>query len=376
MHIPSAHARNRLLRPRSKVNRYKISTVSEEGVSKLLQETNPRKASGPDMIPARLLKECADKLAPILVVIFNKSLQTGTVPDDWKNANVSAVFKKGQRYDPANYRPVSLTCLCCMMLEHIIVSNVMKHVDGHNILTDCQHGFRARSCETQLVTLLHDLASTLDKGTQTDMVVLDFSKAFDRVPHGRLLRKLYHFGIRGNTHRWISSFLLGRTQRVVVEGCTSDSVPVVSGVPQGSVQGPLLFLLFINDLPDKIKSKARLFADDCIVYRLIKDPEDCADIQQDLHTLAKWESKRGMEFHPQKCSVMNLSRARSTIRYPYRLKGHTLESQDVTKYLGVDLQSTLSWKLHIDRISKKANRMLGFLRRNLRSCNEATKAKG
>ena len=108
-------------------------SVTKEGVKKLLQKANPRKASGPDMIPARFLKECAEDLAPILVIIFNKSLQTGTVPDDWKTANVSAVFKKGQRYDPANYRPVSLTCLCCKMLEHIIVSNVMKHVDANTI---------------------------------------------------------------------------------------------------------------------------------------------------------------------------------------------------------------------------------------------------
>ena len=157
-------------------------TVNEKGVRKLFQKSNPQKVSGPDMIPARLLRECAGDLAPILALIFNKSLQSGTVPDDWKTANVSAVFKKGQRYDPANYRPVSLTCLCCKMLEHIIVGNVMKHADTNNILTDCQHGFRARwSCETQLVTLLRDLASTLDKGTQTDMVVLDCSKAFDRV---------------------------------------------------------------------------------------------------------------------------------------------------------------------------------------------------
>ena len=158
--------------------------VSEDGVRKLLQKSNPRKATGPDMIPARLLKECAEELAPILAIIYNKSIQTGKVPDDWKKANVSAVFKKGQRYDPANYRPVSLTCLCCKILEHIIVSSVMKHVDTQSILTDCQHGFRARrSCESQLVTLTHDLASSLDNGKQTDMVVLDFSKAFDRVPH-------------------------------------------------------------------------------------------------------------------------------------------------------------------------------------------------
>ena len=150
-------------------------TVSEEGLRKLLQKSNSRKASGPDMIPARLSKECAEDLAPILAIIFNKSLQTGTVPEDWKTANDSAVFKKGQRYDLANYCPVSLTCLCCKMLEHIIVSNVMKHVDKYSILSDCKHGFRARrSCETQLVTLLHDFASTLNKGVQTDMVVLDF----------------------------------------------------------------------------------------------------------------------------------------------------------------------------------------------------------
>ena len=194
--------------------------VSEEGVRKLLQKSNPRKATGPDMIPVRLLKECSEELAPILAIIYNKSLQTGIVPDDWKKTNVSAAFKKGKRYDPANYRPVSLTCLCCKILEHIIVSSVMKHVDTYSILTDCQHGFRARrSCETQLVNLTHDLASSLDNGIQTDMVVLDFSKAFDRVPHQRLMRKLHHYNIRGSTHHCISSFLTGRTQKVVVEGC-------------------------------------------------------------------------------------------------------------------------------------------------------------
>ena len=230
------------------------------------------------------------------------------------------------------------------------------------------------SCETQLVTLQHDLASTLDKGVQTDMVVLDFSKAFNRVPHRRLFRKLHHYGIRRNTHQWITCFLLGRTQRVTVEGCSSDSVPVVSGVPQCSVLGPLPFLLFINDLPDKIISKTRLFADDCIVYRPIFDQSDCAVLQQGLDAFAEWESKWGMEFHPQKCSVLRVSRSRSPIIHSYKLKGHILITENTTTYLGVDLQSTLSWKTHIYRISQKANSMLRFLRRNLRFCSEDTKA--
>ena len=159
-------------------------TVTEQGVKKLLQKSNPQKATEPDMIPAQILRECSEELAPILTIVFNRTLQTGCVPEDWKQANVSADFKKGQRYDPANYRPVSLTCLCCKMLENIITSSIMKHVDHHQILSDCQHGFRARrSCETQLVTLINDLSSSLDRGDQTDMVILDFSKAFDRAPH-------------------------------------------------------------------------------------------------------------------------------------------------------------------------------------------------
>ena len=200
-------------------------TVTEEGVRKLLQKSNPSKASGHDMVPARSLKECSKELSLILTCIFNKSLQTGIVPDDWKTANVSAIFKKGQRYDPANYSPVSLTCLCCKILEHVIVSNVLKYLDCYKILTDCQHGFCARrSCETQLVTLCHDLSSSLDKGIQTNMLVLDFSKAFDRVPHQSLLWKLEHFGVQGTIHSWLASFLSGRTQSVVVEGSSSHTV--------------------------------------------------------------------------------------------------------------------------------------------------------
>ena len=153
----------------------------------------------------------------------------------------------------------------------------MKHLDSNKILHEAQHGFRKqRSCETQLVITIQDLAKNIDKKEQTDIILLDFSKAFDKVSHLHLLRKLDFYGIRGSTHQWIKDFLSSRTQQVIVEGATSSTAPVLSGVPQGSVLGPLLFLIFINDLPDTISknSTVRLFADDCILYRKIQSSDD------------------------------------------------------------------------------------------------------
>ena len=164
-----------------------------------------------------------------------------------------------------------LTCICCKTLEHILVSNINKHLALDNILADCQHGFRSqRSCETQLVQFVHDIISNLDGAVnrghkQTDLIIMDFAKAFDKVPHRRLLHTLEYYRIRGSTHKWINSWVSRRTQQVVLDGQASDPVPVLSGVPQGSVLGPVLFLLFINDLPDNIRSSVRLFADDCVL---------------------------------------------------------------------------------------------------------------
>ena len=170
--------------------------VVPKGVLKLLNGLNIHKAPGPDGLSARLLKECSSEIAPILTLIYNKSLAQGTVPDDWRQANVAPIFKKGEKYNAANYRPVSLTSICCKTLEHIIVSNINKHQAFESILADCQQGFRSqRSCKTQLVQFYHDLVSNLDHALnsdqkQTDVIIRDFAKAFDKVPHRKLLYKL------------------------------------------------------------------------------------------------------------------------------------------------------------------------------------------
>ena len=196
--------------------------ISRNGILKQLLDLKINKASGPDLIPPRVLKAAANPISFCLERIFQASLSTGIVPNDWRQANITPVFKKGERFKASNYRPVSLTCICSKLLEHIVVSNMMSHFEENSILADCQHGFRSkRSCETQLLSLTQELHQNLEDNEQVDMVVLDFSKAFDKVPHKRLMSKLWNYGVRGNTHGWIESFLMNRTQRVIVDGESS-----------------------------------------------------------------------------------------------------------------------------------------------------------
>ena len=177
------------------------------------------------------------------------------------------VFKRGDKSLAANYRPISLTCILCKVLEHILASNIVKHLDGQGILYDLQHGFREkRSCETQLIMLIKDLARSASVGKQTDIILLDFSKAFDKVNLSKLLWKLHQYSIRGHVLDWVRAFLSSRSQRVVIDGEESESIPVRSGVLQGSVLGPILFLIYINDLPEEVCSQVRLFADDTALY--------------------------------------------------------------------------------------------------------------
>ena len=351
--------------------------VTSNGIQKLLNALNVNKAGGPDKLPTRILKELSQEMAPLLAQLFQRSLEEGKLPNDWKIANIVPIFKKGKRSAPNNYRPVSLTSVTCKILEHIICHHIWEHLEQYNVLTDFQHGFRKRrSCETQLIVTLHDLVTAVNEGRQVDAFILDFSKAFDRVPHERLLYKLNHYGIQGNLLAWIKNFLTQRTQSVTLEGVTSRSCPVTSGVPQGTVLGPLLFLLFVNDLPRGISSSIRLFADDCLLYRTINDIGDGLSLQRDLDALSKWEKDWQMAFNIEKCHTMCISTGKVVNPgYQYTLNNYPLERVHHHSYLGVLISEDLKWASHIAQTTSGAYQTLGVIRRNFRTASAECKSK-
>jgi len=352
--------------------------VSRAGVLKLLLNVKENKATGPDGIPGKLLKTCAHELADVYRLLFQASLDQGTVPDDWKDASVVPLFKKGDRTKAVNYRPVSLTSISSKLLEHVVHSSIMDHFDKHKFLNDAQHGFRQkRSCETQLISTIDDFSQCLNSKSQIDAILLDFSKAFDKVDHEGVLLKLSHYGIRNSTLSWIRSFLIGRSQKVFVEGTTSAARPVVSGVPQGTVLGPLLFLVYINDISENLSkdTKIRLFADDSLLYRPIRSIDDCISLQKDLDLLQKWEITWKMEFHPQKCQLLRITNKRNPIIHPYTIHNVTLEETNAAKYLGVVIDSRLRFKDQHSAVVNKANKVLSFLRRNIGDCPTHIKSK-
>ena len=298
--------------PQTSVPKMPTFEISINGIIKLLGNLKPGKAAGPDKIRPLILKELKEEISPIIQVIFERSIETGKLPIEWCQAYVTPVFKKGDKTQAVNYRPISLTCILCKVMELIMASQIVKHMNKHSLLYDLQHGFREkRSCETQLTMLVEDLSRAANKGKQTDLILLDFSKAFDKVNHPKLIWKLHQYGIRSHVLRWIQAFLGNRSQSVVVGGEESDSVPVCSGVPQGSVFGPILFLIYINDLPDTITTKVRLFADDTALYLTIEGEKDSATLHHDLGKLSVWERQWDMEFNPSKCQVIQVTGSRN-----------------------------------------------------------------
>uniref|UniRef100_A0A803J7Q1 Reverse transcriptase domain-containing protein n=1 Tax=Xenopus tropicalis TaxID=8364 RepID=A0A803J7Q1_XENTR len=279
--------------------------LAQDMVLKGLHTINVNKAPGPDGIHPWVLRELGAELQWPLFLIFSDSLSSGMVPRHWKKANVIPIFKKEVRSQPGNYRPVNLTSVVGKLFEGLLRDHIQNYVVENGIMSSNQHGFRKdRSCQTNLIAFYDEVSKKLDSGDAVDIIYLDFAKAFDTVPHKRLLSKLRSIGLSEVVCTWIENWLQDRVQRVVVNGTFSTWNKVLSGVPQGSVLGPLLFNLFINDLGEGIMSN--VFADDTKLCRPVNSIQDVTSLQQDLDQLAIWAAKWQMRFNVDKCKVMHL----------------------------------------------------------------------
>jgi len=337
--------------------------ITEDRVEKKLKKLNPNKSSGPDEMHPKMLYELSSVIKTPLTIIMQKSLEEGILPRSWKDAHVSPIFKKGKKCKTNNYRPVSLTSVVCKMFESIVRDHIMDHIQKHNILTKFQHGFApGRSCSTQLVACLETWTDILDRNSNLDSIYLDFSKAFDCVPHERLCMKMENYGIKGKVLAWLKDFLHNRRQKVVVCGEESRWEDVLSGVPQGSVIGPTLFIIFINDMPECVQSFINMFADDAKLYAEVAEEHQHSVLQQDLERLQSWAKKWQMVFNAQKCKVMHIGN--SNAKYNYHMGEVTLSKTSCEKDLGVWVDDGLKFSEHINNQVIKANKILGLIRRS------------
>ena len=340
-------------------------------IEKKLKELKITKSAGPDGFHPRVLNEISTSIKLPLSIICTQSYDEGRLPSDWKNAHITPIYKKGSKDAPGNYRPVSLTSVIGKMMESVIRDSLVKHMMDNNLFCDQQHGFvPGRSCMTQLLVTLELWTELLDSGASIDVIYLDFKKAFDTVPHQRLLRKLKAYGITGEVLEWVRDFLSGRRQRVVVNGKLSSWADILSGIPQGSVLGPILFVIFINDLPDVVSSTAKIFADDTKLFRAIRITEDHDVLQQDLDNLVEWSNKWQLEFNETKCKSLHLGS--SNQRLNYQMNSQLLEDTRNEKDLGVYIDDELKFHDHVSKAVAKASRLLGLIRATFTCLDKVT----
>ena len=352
---------------------FQLPKVSPAQMKKEILALDRNTCCGYDKVSAVFLIECADSLCFPLSTIFNMSVEKCEYPSLLKMNNIVPIYKmKGDKSCIESYRPISIQPVVSKLFERIVNRALRAHL--RLLICDEQHGFLpSKSTTTNLLCYSDFITSALDDGVQVHSIYTDFQKAFDTVSHNLLLHKMEHFfGIRGDDLRWFYTYLCDRHQRVTLQGMESDWVPVTSGVPQGSILGPSLFIMYMNDLPSHLRhSQCLLFADDVKIFKRISCLDDCLELQADLNSLSEWCSKWKMKLNFTKCFFINFSLKRvHDFIFDYTFDNNPISRVPHIKDLGIYFSSNMSFSLHINTVVNRALRMLGFVRRTMKPFND------
>lgn len=336
--------------------------IMEGHVLEKLRNIDLSKGAGPDGIPPIFIRLCASALVDPLTKIYNKSLTTGIFPHLWKVAKITPIHKSGDKKNIINYRPICILNWFAKIFESFVYEQIYTHINP--LLNPNQHGFvSGKSTHTNLLVYTTYLCDSFVCGSQVDAIYTDFAKAFDRVNHSVLTIKAHQLGIHGNLLRWLASYLLNRSQLVALNGYESDPFIPLSGVPQGSNLGPLLFLMFVNDLLNRIDSPCLAYADDIKIFRKVLTVEDCVKLQNDINVIIEWCERNRMSLNNSKCQIITFTKKRYPIKFNYMIGGSSLTRVFTVRDLGVLFDSALSFRPHYDHICKSANKMLTFILR-------------
>ena len=340
--------------------------ITEQDVISAINEISLYSAPGPDKIPAILIKECKNEIAPALTILWQKSIDQGEIPSELLKQTIIPIYKKDNKSLASNYRPISLTSHLIKVFERVLRDKLIAHLESNNLITQHQHGFRSnRSTVTQLLDHINSILEILERNENADIVYLDMAKAFDTVNHKILLHKLEQMKVSGKILTWIKMFLTKRSQQVVVNKQKSDSAHVTSGVPQGTVLGPALFIIYINNITDFVKSSIiKLFADDSKLIASIKSLSDREKLLADLHALTTWTELNSMRFNEDKFQLLQIG-PNEDLKQPYVNNTINIQKSTTVKDLGIYISEDMTYKYHITEMTNSATNYASWLPRAL-----------